>query len=343
MLKEIRSRVWRQLAWDQIHPRTGKYRPDYYPGCMKWTQLDETFRRLPDPTVKENRAARSKKWLYWMGGIYTFPYFSGDARQTQVTMTFDWLEPKKPMHWTVDTLTADAAYPGKHRGSLLHQEERTGDIDIEWETPIFSPYVRIQKRHASQARRADSVVGYSTCEVSDWSKKTTIICEKKEVSVMVLQNVMKRICNLLVHGPRPNGIPESLASPVELKVKYSSNDDDIAQLIGTFFGNEARLREAASFFSRAYCTAGQAKEERKVTSAERRATIESVDCLLEHFSILQEPPWMEDDDWVENLEKELKGVETYDAWQKIERKWATLASYSCGLELHQGPWAGPDW
>jgi hypothetical protein len=293
--------------------------------------------------VKENRAARSKKWLYWLGGTYTFPYLSGDDCQAQVTMTFNWLEPKKSMHWTVETLTAEAAYPGKHRGFLLHQEERTSDMDLEWETPIFSPYVRIQKRNASQARQADPVVGYSTCEVSDWSKKTTVICEKKEVSVMVLQNVMKRICNLLVHGPRPKGIPENLASPVELRVKYNSNDDDIAQLIGKFFENEARLRKAASFFSRAYCTAGQAKEERKVTSAKRQATIESVDCLLEHFSILQEPPWMEDDDWVENLEKELEGVETYDAWQKIERKWATLASYSCGLELHQGSWAGPNW
>lgn len=52
---------------------------------------------------------------------------------------------------------------------------------------------------------------------------------------------------------------------------------------------------------------------------------------------------MEEDDWAENLEKELEVVRTSDAWQKMERKWATLASYSCGLELHGGQWAGPDW
>lgn len=247
------------------------------------------------------------------------------------------------MHWTVDTLTADAAYPGNHRGRLIHREDRTGEIQLEWDTPIFSPYVRIQERDAAHPRRADPVVGLSTCEVSDDSRRATIMCEKKSVEVMVLQDVMKSVCNILVHGPGKTGVPETLASPVVLEDKYYFNYEDMLQLMYEFFKEEARLRKAASFFSRAYNTAGDTKKEREITPAERQSTIESVLCLLEHFGILEEPHWMEDDDWAENLEREMEGVRTYDAWHQLERKWATLVSYACGLELHRGPWAGPDW
>ena len=301
--------------------------------------MDEQFRRQPDPSVKENRAARSKRWINWLGGTYTFPYPSGHDCQAKVTMIFNWLEPQKSMRWTVDTLTADAAYPGQHRGSIIHQNNKPSRLELEWETPILSPYVRVQKKE----KRADPVVGSSICGVSDWSDRTTVICDKKKVEVMVLQKVMEAVCNLLVHGPKTEGIPQDCKSPVKLGFEYSSNNDDIRDLIYSFFGKEARLRKAASFFSRAYNAVDGAKDKREVTSAERQSTIESVICLFEHFGILQEPPWVEEDDWAENLSKDLEGVRTYEAWQKMELKWATLASYSCGMELHRGPWAGHDW
>lgn len=58
---------------------------------------------------------------------------------------------------------------------------------------------------------------------------------------------------------------------------------------------------------------------------------------------MQEPPWVDDDDWVEQLPNDLDKAQTIDAWQKVECQWATLVSYSTGLRLHQGPWAGPTW
>lgn len=343
MLQDLHNRVWRELAWDQIHPRTGIYRPDNYPGCIEWTQLDEKFLRLPESPVKENRATRSQKWKSWLGGTYEFPYPSSEDCCAKVTLNLNWLEPHKSMRWTVETSTADAAYPGTHRGSLVHREDDPRKMELEWETPVFSPYVRLQKRDASQAKQAGPITAISSCRVSDYSSRISIMRDKKEVEVMVLQHVLKAICNILVHGPRSKGIPQEYKSPVELDSKYSSNKGDMEDLISAFFGEEARLRLAGSFFSRAYQVVDRAKDERQVTSADRQLTIESVICLFKHFSILEEPPWVEEDDWVENLAKDLEGVETYAAWQKMERKWATLASYSCGMELHRGPWAGPDW
>lgn len=247
------------------------------------------------------------------------------------------------MHWTVETSTADAAYPGTHRGSLIHRGDDARKIELEWETPIFSPFVRFQESDASQAKKTGSVTGISSPRVSDFSNRRTIICDKKEVEAMVLQDVMKAVCNILVHGPTRKGIPQEYKSPVELDSKFSSNRGDINDLIYAFFEKEARLRLAGSFFSRAYNVVDRSNDAREVTPADRQLTIESVICLFKHFSILEEPPWVEEDDWAENLAKDLDGVETYAAWQKMERKWATLASYSCGMELHRGPWAGPDW
>lgn len=176
--------------------------------------------------------------MYWLGGTYAFPYPSSDDCHAKVTVTFNWLEPQKSMHWTVDTLTVDAAYPGKHRGSLIHREDDPRKIELEWDTPIFSPYVRLQRK------KSEPILSLALAVVKcpDYSNKTTIFCGKKKIEVMVLQNVMKAVCNILVHGPKEQGIPTHRKSPVELKFKYSSYDGDINDLIYTFFQRETRLR-----------------------------------------------------------------------------------------------------
>ena len=335
--------MWRELAWDQIHPRTGIYRPVNYPGCIEWTPSDERFLRLPNPSVRENRAIRSQKWRYWLGGSYQFPYTRGGDCCAKVTVNLNWLEPHKPIRWTVETLAAKAAYPGTHLGSLIQLDDGPRGMEVEWETPILSPYVRLGKGDFSQAKQSGPVVGLSQCDVPDYSQRRSIIRDKKIVDVMVLQDVMRGVCNILVHGPKMQGIPQDCKSPVELEFRHSSQNRNINDLIYAFYKEESRLRKAASFFSRAYNTVDHAKDEREVEPEERQSTIESLICLFEHFGILQEPPWVEEDDWAENLSNDLGGVKTYAAWREMERKWATLASYSCGLELHRGPWAGPDW
>ena len=315
---------------------------------MEWSQLDEQFLQRPDQPVVENRAAKAKKWKHWVGGTYQFSYPADGECSAKVTLNINWDDPDS-IRWIVDTTTADAAYPGVHRGSILHSDSEPDKVKLEWKTPILSPYVRVEKGDGplvylpSGTWEVAPAVGSSSVTLRDSSVKTTIIGGKKQVGVMVLQNVMKGVCNILVHGPRLPDVPQEFASSVQLEFMHGFSSKDIAHLIRSFFEKEASLRKPASFFSRAYNAAEHAEEGREVTDPERQSTIESVICLFEHFNILQEPPWVEEDDWVENLSGDLRKVRGFGSWQKMERKWATLASYACGLKLHHGPWAGPDW
>ena len=161
------------------------------------------------------------------------------------------------------------------------------------------------------------------------------------IEVVVLQYLMRSMCALLAFGPSYSGVPKQFVPPVELQ-RYSCTfgwgDEN---LVNDLFRKGAR--NVTSFFSRAYNNPNPPNGQSQITNAERQLTTEAVDCILGHFGIVQEPPWVDNDDWVEQLRTDLDQALTLDAWQKIECKWATLVSYSAGLRLHQGPWAGPNW
>jgi hypothetical protein len=76
-------------------------------------------------------------------------------------------------------------------------------------------------------------------------------------------------------------------------------------------------------------------------------TIETVEAILEHYEIVAEPVWLstahDDADWLDDLRADAAALRTVGEWRKFETKWAVITSYACGLNLHEGPWAGEDW
>ena len=76
-------------------------------------------------------------------------------------------------------------------------------------------------------------------------------------------------------------------------------------------------------------------------------TVGTVEAILEHFEIVAEPPWLstahDDADWLDDLRTDAAALRTVGEWRRFETKWAVITSYACGLNLHEGPWAGEDW
>ena len=74
-------------------------------------------------------------------------------------------------------------------------------------------------------------------------------------------------------------------------------------------------------------------------------TVETIEAFFEHYKIVREPPWIKTSksDWVDDLGEEVMSLRIIADWRKFETKWATITSYACGLNLHEGPWASEDW
>ena len=334
--QDLYNSDWREQVWDQLHPREGKYRPDFYPRCTPWLSRDERF-LLPasqpsQQPERESKAYLSRKWKYWIGGAYQFAYPSNDEHLANVTLTCNWANADSPVHWSIELVVSDAPYPGMHSGSVCKPE--TYCVTFAWETPFFSPYGQVQKKIDEKGRVFHSEAGGSYVAVK---------FGERGASVHVLQYVLRFICALLIYGPLHKNVPKEFEPKPRLEY-YSNSCWGDRDLVHQFFQKDtAELRNVTSFFSRAYNNPKPQHGERHITSAERHSTINAVDCIFGHFGIVQEPPWVEQDDWVDQLPADLETAQTLDEWQKVECQWATLVSYSTGLKLHQGPWAGPLW
>jgi hypothetical protein len=76
-----------------------------------------------------------------------------------------------------------------------------------------------------------------------------------------------------------------------------------------------------------------------------KMNVETMEALFDYYKIVREPPWIKTSkrDWVDDLGEEAISLRTVADWEKFEMKWATITSYACGLNLHEGPWASEDW
>ena len=332
----MKDPVWREQIWDQVHPRVGKYRPDFYPGCTPWLSRDEQFllpksQSLQQPET-QNRWLLSQKWKYWISGTYEFTYPSKDEPLANVTLKCDWANADSSFYWSIELLLLDAAYPGIHRGFVF--KDSWPRVIFAWETPFFSKYGQIKGKVNPKGRVLQSQAD---------SQGMPVKLGGTEVNVIVLQYVLRTMCALLIYGPLYESVPKELEAPIRLENYTNPGWGDKSLVYAFFQKNTAGLRNATSFFSRAYNNPNPRNGERQITSAERQSTMDAVDCVFKHFGIIQEPPWVGQDDWVDQLPTDLEKAQTLDEWQKVECQWATLVSYSTGLKLHQGPWAGPLW
>jgi hypothetical protein len=154
-----------------------------------------------------------------------------------------------------------------------------------------------------------------------------------------LQEILKDIARLLVFGRRYTEMKLALIAEYS---KCNPVRDDTTQ---SFFESND-FPEAAAFFSRAYCHASTLEDEELPTPQHRcLKTVEITEALFGHYEIVLEPTWIKSgsEDWVDELREEAMVLKTVGEWRRFETKWATIASYVCGLNLHEGPWVGEDW
>jgi hypothetical protein len=244
-----------------------------------------------------------------------------------------------------------AAYPGLHSGflSVINSSGYNTFCDVIWKTPIFSPYVDIESPYRSGEDRASFNPISMASRPNNASRHNDTLLEAghteiaqfgcQSYHVTVLQEILKDIARLLVFGPR---YTDMILAPI---VEYSKCNPVRGNTTESFFESND-FPEAAAFFSRAYChpnTLGE--EELPVPQHQCLKTVETAEALFEHYKIVREPTWIKSDreDWVDELREEAKVLRTVGEWRRFETKWATITSYACGLNLHEGPWAGKDW
>ena len=159
--------------------------------------------------------------------------------------------------------------------------------------------------------------------------------------VIVLQEVLKDLARLLVFGPRYSDMQLAPCCEYEEVGRGYLRDDETVELF-----ESADFPGVAAFFSRAFCQDGMSEEEElPVPGGRCLKSVEIIEGLFDHYKIVREPRWVKatKQDWVENVMEEAMAVGTIGEWRKFETKWAIITSYACGLNLHEGPWAGEDW
>jgi hypothetical protein len=184
----------------------------------------------------------------------------------------------------------------------------------------------------SRASRPDNLIEASICE--------EVFLESGKKTVLVLQELLKNVAKLLVYGRRYSDMTRKQA--VNFEKNFWPVRSDRCE---TFFDSDD-FPGAAAFFSRAYCQADANSEDNMAIPEHYcQTTIEAIEAMFEHFHIVREPPWIKSnrEDWVDDLREDAMALKTVNEWRRFETKWATITSYACGLNLHEGPWAGEDW
>jgi hypothetical protein len=323
---------------------------------MPWHVSSETF--------IERTESGKPNFLDWARGTYHAEVAISDGvsdvevQDSQVivrlVLSFDFTKERENcIHWTIDTCASQAhkiaAYPGIHSGylSVWNASGPSTFCEVLWETPIFSPYVEIEAPYRDGDREDFNPVRLSS-RPKDRSGDTLLQASHTErvdlwsrsAYVTVLQEVLKDIARLLVFGPR---YADMKLAPV---AKYAEYDSYIRSHTTARFPETNHFPEAAAFFSRAYChTRSGENEELPVPERRCMTSVETIEALFDHYKIVREPPWIKasKQDWVDDLREEAILLRTVADWREFERKWATITSYTCGLNLHEGPWAGEDW
>ena len=329
---------------------------------MPWQATSETFveqTELPEPN-----------YLDWIRGTYTahIPISDGPADQepresevfVPITLHLDFSKERdKIVHWTIDTrpskIRGAAAYPGIHCGYFvtLNLGLYNSHCEVIWERPIFSPYIEIDYPYRGRDREDFMPI---TMKCRRFTNSGDIVREAGHLEnaflgghvytchVNVLQRILRDISRLLVFGPRYENMSVVPICAYEDLFKQPGVDK---QKRAEFF-NSPHFPEAARFFSRAFCQAGldaDESEEDPVPRALCEASVQTIEALMEHFSIVREPLWVENRnrDWVDDMEAEAAALKIKGEWLDFERKWAIVVSHACSIDLHHGPWAGNDW
>lgn len=356
--QDLRFLELRESFWNQVHPKIGRFRPRYYQKSALWQTISETFIEQPSST-KPN-------FIDWVRGTYHVEVVISDGHFEKEGNESGFVVPLKLSldftkniqhctHWTIDTLAAQThkpvAYPGIHSGCLLvwcppNYMPYDGVI---WETPIFSPYVQIESEYRNNDRGDYTAISLRSKPKSRDKDlflqasyfENMYLGTSDSCYVVVLQEVLKDLAKLLVFGPRYS---DMIQAPV---VQFANMSHNVRSELTAEFFESLRFSEAAQFFSRAYCQSGQSKEdeEEKVPSSLYLMSIKTIETLFDHYKIVREPPWIKTSksDWVDDLGEEALALQSMADWRKFEAKWATITSYACGLNLHEGPWAGEDW
>ncbi|KAH8665197.1 hypothetical protein BGZ60DRAFT_529540 [Tricladium varicosporioides] len=337
--------------WDQIHPRTGRFRPTYYQSSEPWQILSETL--IAEPS-----------FLNWVAGTYYIDtkIVDGDGNEegcpifiVRLGLEVDFRKDEECVQWMIDTRAPhsqkQAAYSGIHRGYF--NISNLGGFNcfsrMKWQTIILSPYTKIETPYRGCDKEDFGAINM-TSNPMGWSsdiygvaghREKVVFADSGEISVVVLQVVLKDLARLLVFGPRYSDMqlaPGPKYEEVNHAYKRSGETERLYE--------SAEFPDVAAFFSRAFCQAGISREqELPVPEGYCLKTITVIEGLFELYKIIQEPRWVtaSRQDWVDNLREEGKAVRTIGEWRKFETRWATITSYACGLNLHEGPWAGEDW
>lgn len=325
-----------------MHPREGRFRPEYYKGSSKWTTVNE---RILQPPHTHSQFLSSQPWKYWAGGTYTvsYPENTQEDGRTSIVLTFDWSSADACIRWSIDSSVQGReeapAYPGVHSGAI-EVFNPFSRYRVYWDVPIFSPYVEILNPTRDASKENQKLEPVRGCSVSSKGIET-IRFGSRHLSVLILQEVLKGVAYLLICGPRYPQMRKRVTLPTTFEERYSHN----WELLQSYFV-KCDFIATAALFSRAYIPAGPLLNKAgHVTEEQKQMTIDCIISIFEHFGIIQEPYWIQTErrDWIEDLQGDVAKVVTVDEWQKVEKKWATLASYACVLDLHKGPWAGEDW
>ena len=141
----------REHFWDQLHPKTGRFRPIYYQKSKPWQISSETFIDQTEPN--------DLQFLDWVGGTYHFDavIFDGlcdkEIQESEftvrLTLALDFTKKDSYIQWTIDTRAPQthkqAAYPGVHRGDLTvwNSSGINTHCRVQWQTFVLCRYAEI--------------------------------------------------------------------------------------------------------------------------------------------------------------------------------------------------------
>ena len=220
--------------------------------------------------------------------------------------------------------------------------------NVRWQTLLLSPYAEIEtpyrgcdKEDFAAVSMISTPKGWGGDSLLQAGHREIVVLPSGSCYVIVLQEVLKELARLLVLGPRYSDMQLAPGAVYEeVKNLHKRADETMRLFESTGFPG------VAAFFSRAYCQAGLSEEEElPVPEGRCLKSVEIIEGLFDHYMIVREPRWVKatKEDWIDDLRVEAIAVRTIGEWRKFETKWATVTSYACGLNLHEGPWAGEDW
>lgn len=361
--RDLKLLELREHYWYQVHPKTGRFRLRHYQKSVPWQVSSETF--------IEQTEYNEPNILDWVRGTYHVEASISDGlcdegvQESNVVvhlkLSLDFTKERENCaHWTIDTRTSQihkpAAYPGIHSGylSAWNSSGYNTHCEVIWETPIFSPYVKIETPYRGNDKEDFKAITLGSMPKSRGGESLQQTSHVERVYlpirgscyVIVLQEVLKDLARLLVFGPRYADM--TLAPVAEYAETFQANYMRDESSVDFF--ESPHFPKAALFFSRAYCQAGLGGKEEEgdgepVPYSRCMTSVETIEALFDHYKIVREPPWIKTSkrDWVDDLGEEAMSLRTIADWRKFETKWATITSYACGLNLHEGPWAGEDW